>query len=190
MRNLGKIYGIFHQILTTIEGIFLAIATIALAILNVANVGMRLLGDSGVLESGGIAQAEELNIILVINITFAGTSYAARSARHIRMTAIVDMLPMRALRYLHVVIFSTTALLFLALFYFSLQYIAFSAASKQIYTSLGLPRYYFFLWIPVAMMSTSIEYFVTAWKNFCTRDVYIASQIKDATYDDAQGIVV
>jgi C4-dicarboxylate transporter, DctQ subunit len=37
--------------------------------------------------------SEELNSILIILITFAGISYAARHGRHIRMSAIYDALP-------------------------------------------------------------------------------------------------
>ncbi len=181
---IKDIYHFLYQALTKIEAIILASATIALAILNVANVPVRMLGF------GGIPQSEELNIILIINITFAGTSYAARKARHIRMTAIVDILPKKINRILNIFMYFTTGIIFFALFYFSIQYIDSIIKSKSVYTSIGLPRYYFFLWIPVSLFSTGLEYILTAWKNLITKDIYIASQIKGEGYDDAQDIAV
>ena len=58
-----------------------------MALNTIANVVGRFVLQSSIFFT------EELNRILIVLITFAGISYAARHGRHIRMSAIFDTLP-------------------------------------------------------------------------------------------------
>ncbi|WP_291737394.1 TRAP transporter small permease, partial [Leisingera sp. F5] len=76
--------GVIDSAISRIESFLLAAGVLLMAANTVANVvGRFVLGNS-------IFFTEELNRILIILITFAGISYAARNARHIRMSAIYD----------------------------------------------------------------------------------------------------
>ncbi|MCB1313831.1 MAG: TRAP transporter small permease, partial [Sedimentitalea sp.] len=75
----------------------LAAGVLLMAANTVANVIGRVFFES-------LYFSEELNRILIILITFAGISYAARHGRHIRMSAIYDTLPPKPRKALTIVI--------------------------------------------------------------------------------------
>jgi C4-dicarboxylate transporter, DctQ subunit len=101
--TLPGILGTLDNGISRIESFLLAAGVLLMAANVVANVvGRFVLGRS-------IQFSEELNQLLIIMITFAGISYAARHARHIRMSAIYDAMPQKARRVLMIVIGITTA---------------------------------------------------------------------------------
>lgn len=110
--ELPGLLGVIDEAVSRLESFMLAAGVLLMAINTVANVvGRFVLGMS-------IFFTEELNSILIILITFAGISYAARHGRHIRMSAIYDALPPAMRKGLMVVICALTALAMFALCYF------------------------------------------------------------------------
>ena len=82
---------------------------LAMAAISVANVISRnTLGSS-------IQFAHDVSQILLVIVTFMGIGIGAREARHIRVSAIHDLLPEPARKVLLVIVTSTTSLLLFAL---------------------------------------------------------------------------
>lgn len=155
----------------------LAAGVLLMALNTVANVVGRFVLQYSLFFS------EELNRILIILITFAGISYAARQGRHIRMSAIYDALPAAVRRNLMIVIALITSLAMFALCYFSIGYITKVAISGRVLPALQLPVYWIFLWVPVGFFMTGLQYALTAVKNMTAKDIYLSTQVLEG-YDD------
>ncbi|MDX1590278.1 MAG: TRAP transporter small permease subunit [Oleiphilaceae bacterium] len=87
----------------------LIVCILAMASVSVANVLSRnVLGSS-------LLYANDLTQILLVLVTFMGIGIGARHARHIRVSALHDMLPHRARKVLLILVSFTTALLLFTL---------------------------------------------------------------------------
>lgn len=170
---LGKI----DVVISKIEAIILATGVILMAINTVANVVSRaLLGES-------LHFSEEVNRILIVMITFAGLGYAARHGRHIRMSAIYDMLPIPAKRAMMIIICICTAVIMFMLCYFSVGYIQSLHKTGRLLPSLAIPIYWMYLWVPIGFAVTGVQYAMTAIKNFTADDVYLSTDVVDGYAD-------
>ena len=78
---LGALDFIDLQI-SRLEGIMLAVGVIAMTVNTIAAVISRFVFNNA------ITFTDELNVIFIVVVTYAGLSYAARNGRHIRMSAI------------------------------------------------------------------------------------------------------
>jgi TRAP-type C4-dicarboxylate transport system permease small subunit len=126
---------------------------------------------------------EEVNRILIVMITFAGIGYAARHGRHIRMSALFDVLPAGGRRWLMMLIALVTSLVMFALAFFSIRYIGSVASSGRVLSSLQVPVWWIFLWVPVGLSVTGVQYLLTALKNLVSSEaVYLSTEVRDG-YD-------
>lgn len=160
----------------------LAAGVLLMALNTVANVVGRFVLQHSLFFS------EELNRILIILITFAGISYAARRGRHIRMSAIYDALPAGVRKNLMVLIALVTALAMFALSYFAVGYILKVANSGRVLPALQLPVYWIFLWVPVGFFMTGLQYTLTAVKNMTAKDIYLSTQVLEGYDNDEQEV--
>ncbi|WP_424984209.1 TRAP transporter small permease [Maritalea sp. S77] len=171
--------GVIDTAIGRIESFFLAIGVLLMALNTSANVvGRYLLGNS-------IFFSEELNRILIILITFAGISYAARHGRHIRMSAIYDALPPKLRKTLMVLIALTTALIMFGLCYYAVNYIGTQASRGRVLPSLQIPVWTILVWVPVGFFMTGVQYLLTAIKNLTSKDIYLSTAVLEG-YDDGE----
>ncbi len=171
----GYRYGV--GVINRVEGAILIVSVLLMATNNIANVIGRVLFNQG------LFFAEEVNSILIILVTFAGTSFAARHGSHIRMTAIFDALPRRFQKLLMVIItFATSACIF-TICYFSVQYIQWVAPRGQVLPALQIPVYSIYLWVPVSLFITGFEYFVAGIKNLSNKAIFLASDVTSEEYE-------
>lgn len=175
--SLPGVLGTVDSTISRVESSLLAAGVLLMAANTVANVVGRFLFQYSLFFT------EELNRILIILITFAGISYAARQGRHIRMSAIYDAMPARARKGLMVLIAVITALAMFALFYFSVGYILKVAKSGRVLPALQIPVYWIFLWVPVGFFMTGLQYALTAVKNMVEDDIYLSTHVLEG-YDD------
>jgi len=168
---------IIDSAISRIESVLLATGVLLMAINTVANVVGRFLFQHSLFFS------EELNFILIILVTFAGISYAARQGRHIRMSAVYDAMPSSARKGMMTLIAIVTALSMLALCYFSVGYIFKVAESGRVLPALQFPVYWIFLWVPVGFFMTGLQYLLTAIKNLVEKDIYLSTHVLEG-YDD------
>ena len=176
---LGKI----DSVISRTESFLLAAGVLLMATNTVANVvGRFLLGNS-------IFFSEELNRILIILITFAGISYAARQARHIRMSAIYDALPQKVRKVLMVAIALITALFMFLLCFYAVKYIGSQASRGRVLPALQIPVWMILIWVPAGFFMTGMQYLLTVIRNSTSPDIYLSTHVREG-YDTEEEIEI
>ncbi|WP_299822259.1 TRAP transporter small permease [uncultured Jannaschia sp.] len=180
MSALPGFLGTIDVAVARLEAVLLAAGVLLMAANTVANVvGRYLLGSS-------IVFSEELNRILIILITFAGISYAARHGRHIRMSAIYDALPPKGRKMMMIVIASITAVCMFGLAWYSFGFIRTSAGQGRLLPSLQIPVWWTLVWAPLGFTLTGIQYALTAFKNISEDDIYLSTNVLEGYGTDEE----
>ena len=167
----------FYDLINKIEAFLLVTSVLLMATNNIANVIGRVAFQQSLFFT------DELNSILIILITFAGSSYAARQARHIKMTAIFDMMSPLFKKIVITLISFITAAVMLMMCYFSIEYISWIAPKGKVLPAMQIPVYLTYLWVPVSLFLTGLEYLLTTIKNIRNPELYMASNIKGDIYE-------
>ena len=160
------------------EGFVLAFGVILMALNSIANVIGRFVFAQS------IYFTEELNQFLIVLVTFVGISYAARKGRHIRMSAFYDQLSERGRKVMMIFVAGLTAAVLFVLAYYSFEYVMRVAKLGKVTPSLQVPLYLTYLWVPLGLAMTGIQYVLTVVKNLQADEVYISYEQVDA-YDEA-----
>lgn len=176
--SLPGVLGLLDSTISRVESVMLASGVLLMAANTVANVVGRFVFQYSLFFT------EELNRILIILITFAGISYAARQGRHIRMSAIFDAMPPPVRKVLMIMIAAVTALAMFALCYFAIGYIIKVATSGRVLPALQIPVYWIFLWVPVGFFMTGLQYALTAIRNIVDKDIYLSTHVLEGYEDD------
>jgi TRAP-type C4-dicarboxylate transport system permease small subunit len=163
--------------LSRFEGFMLAVGVIAMTINTIAAVISRFVFNDA------ITSTDELNVIFIVVVTYAGLSYAARNGRHIRMSAIYDAMPANIRKALMIVMASVTSGFMFFLSFYSYYYIVEVYKSGRILPALGLPVFYIYLWVLVGFIVTGLQYAFTVVKNLTESDVYLSTNVKDGYAD-------
>ncbi len=171
--------GYIDSFISRIESWILACGVLLMALMTCGNV----IGRFGFGYS--LFFAEEVNRILIVLITFAGISYAARQGRHIRMSAIYDALPFMGRKVLMTIICIVTSVTMFLLFYYSLVYVYSVYSSGRVLSSLQIGVFWAYLWVPVGLFFTGAQYALTAIKNLTEKDIYVSTNVLDG-YDESE----
>lgn len=162
-----------------LEAFLLVAGVLLMAANTVANVvGRFVLGNS-------IQATEEVNRILIVLITFAGISYAARHGRHIRMTAFFDMAPTRLRKLLMIFIALVTATFMFALAWYAWGYLQTTMSRGRVLPSLQIPVWWTLVWVPVGFFMTGLQYLLTAIKNMIDEDIYLSTNVLEGYADES-----
>ncbi|MBT4874628.1 MAG: TRAP transporter small permease [Desulfobacula sp.] len=172
-----KMLDFIDTLISRFEGVMLAVGVIAMTVNTIAAVISRFVFNSA------ITFTDELNMIFIVVVTYAGLSYAARNGRHIRMSAIYDAMPAKTRKALMIVMASVTSAFMFFLSFYSYYYIFEVYKSGRILPALGLPVFYIYLWVPVGFVVTGLQYAFTVVKNLTERDVYLSTNVKDGYSD-------
>ncbi|MAU21830.1 MAG: C4-dicarboxylate ABC transporter permease [Martelella sp.] len=176
--SLPGVLGVIDTTISRIESFFLATGVLLMALNTVANVVGRFAFQQSIFFS------EELNRILIILITFAGISYAARHGRHIRMSAIYDALPSNVRKPLMIGIALVTALFMFGLCYYSIGYLLTQASRGRVLPALQIPVWITLIWVPIGFFMTGAQYVLTAIKNMTSRDIYLSTSVLEGYEED------
>jgi TRAP-type C4-dicarboxylate transport system permease small subunit len=177
--GLVRILWYFDEGLRRIEAVILSVGILLMAANAVANViGRTFLGSS-------IYFSEELNQFLIVLVTFVGLGYAARHGRHIRMSAIYDQLGHRKRKALMILIAGVTSAIMFLLAWYAVSYVDRVAMMGQVTPALRVPVYLTYLWVPLGLAITGIQYALTVVRNLQSEDIYISFSHVD-TYDDPE----
>lgn len=171
--------GWIDNAIARIEAVLLATGVLLLAANTIANVVGRFVFQNSIFFS------EELNRILIIMITFAGISYAARHGRHIRMSALFDALTPGPRKVLMIVISLLSGLIMLGLAWYALHYIQTQAGRGRVLPSLQIPVWWTLIWVPVGFFMTGVQYLLTALKNLLEKDIYLSTGVLEG-YDNGE----
>lgn len=175
--GLPGILGVIDHAIARIEAVLLAAGVLLMALNTIANVVGRVIGST-------IYFSEELNRALIILITFAGISYAARHGRHIRMSAFFDAMPFRLRKAVMVLIAAVTAAAMFLLTWYSLAYVLEQASRGRILPALQIPQWWVIVWAPLGFFLTGVQYALTAIKNVIDRDIWLSTSTLEG-YDDS-----
>lgn len=179
VKEMWKKLGNFLSLLVDrLEVTLISASTAALAILLITNVFARTFYRS-------IYFAEEISQFLVIMVTFVGTSYAARKARHIRMGAILEALPPKIEKVLVMLMALVSAFVMFYLAYYSFEYMSEVRFRGQTTPSLRAPYWTFLIIVPIGFFMAGFQYVRTFIKNVVEKDVWLSPE-QQSEYEDEQ----
>ncbi|MBU2958609.1 TRAP transporter small permease [Paracoccus sp. 1_MG-2023] len=167
--GLPGILGVVDTVIARIEAVLLATGVLLMALNTTANV----VGRFGFGRS--LYFSEEVNTALIVLITFAGISYAARHGRHIRMSAFFDALPFRARKFAMFVISAVTAVVMLALAWYAFDYVMTQAQRGRVLPALQIPNWWILVWAPLGFFLTGLQYALTAIKNVIDPAIWLST---------------
>ncbi len=160
-----------------IERMIITSCVLLMALLMSAHVVGNLLFDHG------IAGTYEVTEMLIVIITFVGVGYAARHARHIRMSAIYDMLGDRMRKSLLILISIGTAGLMFYFAYKSAQYDIAIFNRGRVSSSLHIPMWIIYLALPIGFTLAGVQYILTTIRNLTSADIYRSFSEKEEYSD-------
>jgi len=145
-------------VVNTVEVSILVTCTALLAVLLITNVFARTFFQS-------IYFAEEISKFLVMLTTFTGVSYAVRKARHIRMGAFLDAMPEKMEKVFIIIISIVSAVVMGIMAWFSYKYLMNAMEMGHMTPALRVPKWTFYVIIPVGFGLACIQYIRTVIKN-------------------------
>lgn len=171
--GLPGFLGVMDMGIARVEAILLAAGVLLMALNTVINVIGRYAFGESVFFSGEVNQA------MIILITFAGISYAARHGRHIRMTAFFDALPPAPRKALMVGISLVTAAAMFLLTWYAVDYVTTQATRGRVLPALRIPVWWIIVWAPLGFFLTGLQYGLTAIKNLIHPEIWLSTSTKE-----------
>ncbi len=150
----------------------------ALGILLIANVFARTFYQS-------IYFAEEVSMFLVLLTTFTGVSYGVRKARHIRMGAFLDAMPPTMEKTFIIIISIVSAIVMGIMTWASYEYLANAMSKGHMTPALRVPKWTFYVIIPIGFGLAGIQYIRTVIKNFTEKEPW-QSPDQQSEYEDEE----
>ena len=163
-------------ILNGIEVTILVFCVAALAVLLITNVFARTFFQS-------IYFAEEISKFLVMLMTFIGVSYGVRKARHIRMGAFLDAMPPKMEKVFLIVISVVSAIVMGMMAWFSYRYLANAMNMGHMTPALRVPKWTFYVIVPIGFGLACIQYVRTIIKNLVEKEPW-QSPDQQSEYED------
>lgn len=169
------------HVLNYLEKTVLICGILLLAINSVANAVGRYFFSSSIYFS------EELNSMIMIAVTFFGLGYVTRQGRHIRMSAVYDILGKRAQKIMMIIICSITCVIMFLLAYYSYGYVLKTFHRGRVFPSLSVPVYLVYISIVIGFATTGLQYLFAVIRNldFSDERVYLSYTAEDV-YEDIE----
>ena len=174
-RRLNRRVGV---VVNAVEVSILVFCVASLAILLITNVFARTFFQS-------IYFAEEVSKFLVMLTTFTGVSYGVRKARHIRMGAFLDAMPPKMEKVFLIIISFISAVVMGILTWFSYKYLMNAMQMGHMTPALRVPKWTFYVIIPIGFGLACIQYIRTIIKNLTEKDPW-QSPDQQSEYEDEQ----
>ena len=174
-RRLNRRVGV---VVNAVEVSILVFCVASLAILLITNVFARTFFQS-------IYFAEEVSKFLVMLTTFTGVSYGVRKARHIRMGAFLDAMPPKMEKTFLIIISLISAFVMAIMTWFSYKYLMNAMEMGHMTPALRVPKWTFYVIIPIGFGLACIQYIRTIIKNLTEKDPW-QSPDQQSEYEDEQ----
>jgi len=138
--------------ISRVERVILGTSLIFMTLLIFGNVGLRFAtGET-------ITFAEDLAVFLMICMAFFAASYATRYAGHISMSAVCDLLPAGAQKWLYLAHLLVGAALAGFLFVLSLQVTTRIYELRNEIASMAIPKFWPYLLVSLSLLFMSIHF--------------------------------
>ena len=174
-QRLNKYVG---KVVNGVEVSILVFCVASLGILLIANVFARTFFQS-------IYFAEEVSMFLVMLTTFTGVSYGVRKARHIRMGAFLDAMPPKMEKIFIIIISLISAAVMAIMTWASYEYLANAMSKGHMTPALRVPKWTFYVIIPIGFGLACIQYIRTIIKNFTEKEPW-QSPDQQSEYEDEE----
>ncbi len=174
-QRLNRLTG---TIVNAVEVTILVFCVASLGVLLITNVFARTFFQS-------IYFAEEVSKFLVMLTTFTGVSYAVRKARHIRMGAFLDAMPQKMEKVFIIIISIISAVVMGIMTWFSYQYLMNAMDMGHMTPALRVPKWTFYVIIPIGFGLACIQYIRTIIKNFTEKEPW-QSPDQQSEYEDEE----
>ncbi len=174
-QRLNRLTG---TIVNAVEVTILVFCVASLGVLLITNVFARTFFQS-------IYFAEEVSKFLVMLTTFTGVSYAVRKARHIRMGAFLDAMPQKMEKVFIIIISIISAFVMGIMTWFSYQYLMNAMDMGHMTPALRVPKWTFYVIIPIGFGLACIQYIRTIIKNFTEKEPW-QSPDQQSEYEDEE----
>lgn len=170
-----RLLGSLDRALGVVERTVIGGCVLAMAALMSCHVVGQMLFDQG------IPGTYEVTEMLIVALTFVGVGYAARHARHIRMSAFYEQLQGKARKALLMVICLGTAALMFFFAWQSLQYVFVIHERGRVSSSLLVPMWIVYVALPTGFTLAGIQYVLTlvrnavspgVWRSFSEEECY------------------
>ena len=175
LRKFNRAVG---KVVNAMEVSILVLCVAALGILLIVNVFARTFFQS-------IYFAEEVSTFLVMLVTFTGVSYGVRKARHIRMGAFLDAMPPKMEKTFIIIISLISALVMAIMAWASWEYLLNAMAKGHMTPALRVPKWTFYVIMPIGFGLAGIQYIRTILKNVIEKDPW-QSPDQQSEYEDEE----
>lgn len=166
-------------VITRVEELSLIGGILGIASLTILNVLLRAVTGESLLFVG------EINRFLIVFVTFLGIGYGASQGRHIRMTALYDMLGPRPRKAAMIVICAGTSALLFTLTWLSLRYIFGTVrVLGPVSPVLRVPLYLIYLSAPIGFFLGALQYLLALLRNLFEPGIYVSFERHDG-YDES-----
>ncbi|MEE4605482.1 MAG: TRAP transporter small permease [Desulfobacteraceae bacterium] len=178
LTSFQKINKYIGAVVNGVEVSILVFCVASLGILLIANVFARTFFQS-------IYFAEEVSMFLVMLTTFTGVSYGVRKARHIRMGAFLDAMPPKMEKIFIIIISIVSAIVMAIMTWASYEYLANAMSKGHMTPALRVPKWTFYVIIPIGFGLACIQYIRTIIKNFTEKEPW-QSPDQQSEYEDEE----
>ena len=178
LTSFQKINKYIGLVVNGVEVSILVFCVASLGILLIANVFARTFFQS-------IYFAEEVSMFLVLLTTFTGVSYGVRKARHIRMGAFLDAMPPKMEKTFIIIISIVSAIVMAIMTWASYEYLANAMSKGHMTPALRVPKWTFYVIIPIGFGLACIQYIRTIIKNFTEKEPW-QSPDQQSEYEDEE----
>jgi len=175
LRRINRTIG---KVTNGVEVTILVTCVAALAVLLITNVFARTFFQS-------IYFTEEISQFLVMLITFTGVSYGVRKARHIRMGAFLDSMPSQMEKVFIIIISLISAVVLGIMTWASWEYLLNALNRGHMTQALQVPKWTFYVVIPIGFGLATIQYIRTIIKNFTEPEPW-QSPDQQSEYEDEE----
>jgi TRAP-type C4-dicarboxylate transport system permease small subunit len=185
-KTLSHIHRVFHvigKVLNAIEISIIVGSVTAMAFLLIANVIARTFFTS-------IYFAEELSELLVILVTFGGVSYSVRKVMHIRMGAFLDAMPPKLEKAFIYLISAVSAIVMFIMMWFAWKYLINAMQNGHTSPALRIPKWTFFIVIPVGFGLAGIQYIRTIIKNVKEKEPWQSAEQQSEYDEEHAGVAI
>jgi C4-dicarboxylate transporter DctQ subunit len=158
-----------NDFISRIEERILGYSIILMAMILIANVIARKLNNS-------LSFAEEVGATLLTICTFLGIGYAAKKARHIRMSAFFDLFPPRMQKVVVIITSVVTMLLLFYMSYISIGYTRYIKMLGKVTVALRLPAWWVTVPLSVGFFLGGVQYLLNIFINLRNPEIYIGTE--------------
>jgi C4-dicarboxylate transporter DctQ subunit len=173
VRVMVEFFKTIDRVVRVMERVVLMAAIILSSVMLIAGVFARTVVQRS------FTFTEEVSGFFIVSMTFIGIAYGARVGRHIRMSAIFDLVPGKIKKIMILIINAVTSVVLFILTYFAVGYFEKVYRMKVLSPALRYPRAILVAFVVIGLFLGGIEYLKNFIFNLTTEEVYISTEKKD-----------